>query len=265
MERKTILITGGAQGQGRADAIKFAQNGFDVILGDVIDPAHETFRACVQELEDLGANVLAQKCDVTSMREVETLFDAAWERFGRLDVVIANAGIMTFGKIWELDEDAVWRMLDINLMGAWRTNKAAVKRMIQQGFGRIINVASTAGLKASANLGHYSMAKFGVVGLTKTLAKEAAGKGVTVNAICPTMVRSPMTERPVFIEYINQNSGTNFKSFEEMDASLSKKRPMGISFVEPRQVANLCYWLGTSEEAGLITGATLPLDAGSLL
>ncbi len=264
-QRKTILITGGAQGQGRADALKFAQNGFDIILGDVLDPSHEAFRSTISELEALGAEVLARKCDVTSLLEVDALFDAAWQKFGRLDVVIANAGIMTFGKIWELEERDVLRMLDINLTGAWRTNRAAALYMMKQGFGRIINISSTAGLKASVNLGHYSMAKFGVIGLTKTLAKEVAGKGITVNAICQTMVHSPMTERPAFIEYINKNSGTSFQTFEEMEAALSKKRAMGVSFVEPEQVANLCYWVGASEEAGLITGAALPLDAGSLL
>lgn len=265
MERKTVLITGGARGQGREHAVRFAQNGYDVILGDVIPPESQDFQQTADELGRLGSAVLAKKCDVSSIEDVDQLFLSAWERFGRIDVVIANAGIMNFGKIWELTEQQVKTMLDINLIGAWRTNRAASVYMMKQGFGRIINISSTAGLKASMNLGHYCMAKFGVVGLTKTLAKEIAKYGVTVNAVCQTMVRSPMTERPEFIAYINENSGTNYRDFSEMDAAMKKKRAMGVAFVACEQVSALCYWLGNSPEAAMITGACIPFDAGSLL
>ena len=219
----------------------------------------------MKELNDLGAEVVAMKCDVTSSEEMEALFKASWDKFGRLDVCIANAGIMTFGLTWELTDEQVQKTIDINLIGAWRTDKEAAKYMLKQGFGRIINISSTAGLKASPNLCHYAMAKFGLMGLTKSLAKEVAKKGITVNAICPSMVKSPMTEQPAFLGHIKYTTGMEFHSFEEMDKGLSPKRPMGIAFIDPQDVSDMCFWVGDSHEARLISGAALGLDAGSLI
>ncbi len=265
MDRKVIAITGGAQGQGRLHAIKFAENGYDVALADMQEPTSERFQETVRELNELGAQVLAMKADVTSAEEMEAFFTAIWDKFGRLDVCIANAGIMNFGLTWELTDKQVQQMIDINLIGAWRTDKEAVKLMLKQGFGRIINISSTAGLKASPNLCHYAMAKFGLMGLTKSLAKEVAKKGITVNAVCPSMVKSPMTEAPAFLGHIKYTTGMEFHSFEEMDKGLSPKRPMGIAFIDPQDVSDMCFWVGDSHEARLISGQALGLDAGSLI
>ncbi len=260
---KTIVITGGASGQGLSHAKKFAENGFNVVIGDVCSP--EALAEAKQAIVQKGAEVLALRCDVTDYAEVKNLFQAAKDTFGTVDVVIANAGIMNFGKTWELTEEQVMRMVDIHLVGTWRTCSVAAKLMLEQGGGRIINVASTAGLKASPNLGHYAMAKAGIISLTKTLAKEVAKKGITVNVLCATMIESPMTRQVPFLDHIYQTSGVRYASFEEMNEQMKAKRPMGIAFLPIEPASELCYWAATSEAARYITGAVLPLDAGTML
>lgn len=262
---KTIIITGAAQGQGLSHGIAFAKLGYNVVIGDIFPADHALMKAAQKKVEAEGAKALALQCDVTNPQQVEDMFATAAEVFGTIDVVISNAGIMTFGATWDLTEEQVKKTIDINLLGTWRVNKEAAKYMMKQGSGRIINISSTAGLKGTPNLAHYTMSKFGVIGLTKTLAKELAKRGITVNVICPTMVRTPMTNRPEFVDYLNKMNGTNFKTFEEADEAMSKKRAMGIAFIEPEDVTRMIVWVATSPEARLVTGATLAIDAGSML
>ena len=146
MERKVVLITGGAMGQGKAHALKFAQNGFDVVLADMQDPEGETFKETVAEIEATGAKALAVKCNICSDEDMQNLFAKAWETFGRLDVVIANAGVINFGYTWELTDAQVEKVINIDLIGTWRTDKYAALYMRKQGFGRIINISSTSGM-----------------------------------------------------------------------------------------------------------------------
>lgn len=262
---KTVVITGGAQGQGLSHALMFARAGYQVVIGDILPLKDERVVSAGAGIREAGGQALAVVCDVCSPGQVEDMFAKAAKAFGTIDVVISNAGIMTFGRTWELTEEKVMQTLDINLMGTWRVNKEAVKYMMKQRSGRIINISSTAGLKGTPSLGHYTMSKFGVVGLTKTLAKEVAAMGITVNVICPTMVKTPMTQRPEFLEYLSGMKGKTYASFEEADADMSRGRAMGIAFIQPGDVSRMAYWLASSEEARLITGAALPLDAGSML
>ena len=262
---KSVVITGGAQGQGLSHACAFAKEGYDIVIGDIFDPDDPIALDPVKKIEESGSIAIAVKCDVTNMDDVEAMFAIANDKFGSIDVVISNAGIMTFGPTWGLTENQVKQTLDINLTGTWRVNKVAAKYMILQKHGRIINVSSTAGLKGTPNLAHYVMSKFGVIGLTKTLAKELVSFGITVNVICPTMVKTGMTERTDFLDYLEAISGVRYSGFDEANEIMSAKRPMGIAFLDAADVSALCVWIATSREARLITGATLPLDAGSLL
>ena len=263
--KKTVVITGGAQGQGLSHALTFAKKGFNIVIGDRLDTCSDIVQEAVAKIKEEGGDALAVKCDVTKTDEVEKMFKEADEKYHSIDIVISNAGIMTFGATWELTDEVVLQTIDINLLGTWRVNKEAVKYMMKQNSGRIINISSTAGLKGTPNLCHYSRSKFGVLGLTKTLAKEVAKYGITVNALCPTMVKTPMTERPEFLKYINNMNGKNWESFEEANEELSQKRAMGVAFISPEDVSKMVDWIATSDEARLITGATLPLDAGSML
>lgn len=255
-EKKVVLITGGAMGQGRTHAYMYAKNGFDVVLADMLEPETEVFQETIEECLKLGADVLAMRCDITSTPDMEALFKKAWEKFERLDVVIANAGIINFGYTWELTDQQVEKVMDINLMGTWRTNKYAAKYMLKQGFGRIINISSTSGLYGTPKLATYCMSKWGILGLTKTLAKEVGPKGIIVNALCPTKVKTPMCETMEYVQFINDLTGKDFKSVEEMYN--------GVPFLEVEDIASMVYWLGTSREAGKFNGREVPLDLGTL-
>ena len=255
-EKKTVLITGGAMGQGRAHAYKYAENGFHVILADMQDPSQDAFRETIEECEKRGAQVLAMKCNITSTEEMERLFAGAWNRFGRLDVVIANAGVINFGYTWELTDEQVEKVININLIGTWRTDKYAAQYMLKQGFGRIINISSTSGLYGTPKLATYCMSKWGILGLTKTLAKEVGPKGIIVNALCPTKVKTTMCETMEYVQFINDLTGKNFQTVEEMFN--------GVPFLEVEDISSMVYWMGTSREAGKFNGREVALDLGTL-
>ncbi len=255
-QRKVVLITGGAMGQGRAHALKYAENGFDVVLGDMLDPADERFQETVKEVEQRGGKALAVQCNITSDEQMQAMFQTAWETFGRLDVVIANAGVINFGYTWELTDQQVQKVIDINLIGTWRTDKYAAQYMLKQGFGRIINISSTSGLYGTPQLATYCMSKWGILGLTKTLAKEVGSKGIIVNALCPTKVKTPMCETESYVKFINDLTGKNFANWQEMYE--------GVPFLEVDDIADMVYWLGTSRAAGKFNGREVALDLGTL-
>ena len=256
MERKVVLITGGAMGQGKAHALKFAENGFDVVLADMQDPAGEVFSATVAEIEKLGAKALAVKANVTSDDDMKALFEKAWDTFGRIDVVVANAGVINFGYTWELTDAQVQKVIDIDLIGTWRTDKYAAIYMKKQGFGRIINISSTSGMYGTPQLATYCMAKWGVRGLTKTLAQELKGTGIVVNTVCPTKVKTPMCETQSYVDFINDLTGKHFKDWQEMYDS--------VPFLDVEDISDMVFWLGTSRAAGKFSGRDLGLDLGTL-
>ncbi len=256
MERKVVLITGGAMGQGKAHALKYAENGFDVVLADMQDPDGEVFKSTVAEIEALGAKVLTVKCNVCVDEDMQNLFAKTWETFGRLDVVIANAGVINFGYTWELSDAQVEKVIDIDLIGTWRTDKYAAIYMRKQGFGRIINISSTSGMYGTPKLATYCMAKWGVRGLTKTLAQELKGTGIVVNAVCPTKVKTPMCETDNYVQFINDLTGKHFQNWQEMYE--------GVPFLEVEDISDMVFWLGTSRSAGKFSGRDLGLDLGTL-
>lgn len=255
-DKKVVLITGGAMGQGKAHALKHASNGFNVVLADMLDPSDSRFKETIEECNKLGAKVLAVKSDITSDEEMESLFQQAWDMFGHIDVVIANAGVINFGNTWQLTTQQVEKVIDINLIGTWRTDKYAVKYMLKQGFGRIINISSTSGLYGTPKLATYCMSKWGIIGLTKTLSKEVGSKGIIVNALCPTKVKTPMCETMEYVQFINDLTGHNFTSVEEMYN--------GVPFLEVEDIASMVYWMSTSREASKFNGQAVPLDLGTL-
>ena len=250
MERKVVLITGGAMGQGKSHALKFAENGFDVVLADMQDPEGETFKQTVAEIEAAGAKALAVRANITSDEDMQNLFEKAWQIFGRIDVVVANAGVINFGYTWELTDAQVQKVIDIDLIGTWRTDKYAALYMRKQGFGRIINISSTSGMYGTPKLATYCMAKWGVRGLTKTLAQELKG------TVCPTKVKTPMCETDSYVQFINDLTGKNFANWQEMYD--------GVPFLEVADISDMVYWLGTSRAAGKFSGRDLGLDLGTL-
>lgn len=237
-DKKTVLITGGAMGQGRTHAVEFAKKGYDCILLDMLDPTDERFAETIKLAQSEGAEVLALKTNICSTEEMETAFATAWETFGRLDVVVANAGIINFGYTWELSDEAVEKALAVNLEGTWRTDKYAARYMREQGYGRIINISSVSGLKGTEQLATYCMTKFGIIGLTKTLALELRNSGLPIycNVVCPTKVRTPMCETQQYVDFVNSTMGKNFDSWQEMfeDEKIPAASSSSIPSTSPR-------------------------------
>ena len=264
-DKKTVLITGGAMGQGRTHAVEFAKKGYDCVLLDMLDPTDERFAETVKMVEEAGGTALAIKTNICSTEEMEAAFAKAWETFGRLDVVIANAGIINFNYTWDLTDAEVEKALAVNLEGTWRTDKYAALYMRKQGYGRIINISSVSGLKGTAKLATYCMTKFGIVGLTKTLALELPREGLPIygNVVCPTQVRTPMCETHAYVDFVNSTMGKNFSSWQEMFDD--EKNPGGIKFLNPIDITKMVQWLADSDEATKFNGREIVIDLGAML
>lgn len=264
-DKKVVLITGGAMGQGRTHAVELAKLGYNCVLLDLQDPTDERFQETVRQVEEVGGEALALKCNICSSEDMEAAFAKAWDTYGRLDVVIANAGIINFGYTWELEDSKVEAALAVNLEGTWRTDKYAAQYMRKQGYGRIINISSVSGLKGTEQLATYCMTKFGIVGLTKTLALELRNSGLPIycNVVCPTKVRTPMCETDTYVDFVNTTMGKNFKTWQEMFED--EKNPGGIKFLNPEDVTAMVVWLAESPEATLFTGREIVVDKGAML
>ena len=246
-EKKVVLITGGAMGQGRAHAYKYAENGFDVVLADMQDPENETFKETITHCESLGAKVLAVKANITSTEDMENLFKSAWDTFGRLDVVIANAGVINFAYTWELTDEQVEKVININLIGTWRTDKYAAQYMLKQGFGRIINISSTNGINTYYPMCiDYDASKAALISLTHNLAFEF-GPYVNVNAIAPG-----------FIGTENELDGYDEEFLNEEQEKIMVKR-----YGKPEEVAYLVKFL-ISDEANFINNSIIRIDGGQI-
>lgn len=264
-DKKVVLITGGAMGQGQTHAVEFAKKGYACVLLDMLDPSDERFAKTIQLVKDEGAEVLPLKTNICSTEEMEAAFEKAWNTYGRLDVVVANAGIINFNYTWDLTDSEVEKALAVNLEGTWRTDKYAALYMRKQGYGRIINISSVSGLKGTAQLATYCMTKFGIIGLTKTLALELQSEGLPIycNAVCPTKVRTPMCETQQYVDFVNSTMGKNFANWQEMFDD--EKNPGGIKFLNPIDITKMVLWLAESDEATKFNGREVVIDMGAML
>jgi NAD(P)-dependent dehydrogenase (short-subunit alcohol dehydrogenase family) len=201
-----------------------------------------------------GQRALALPCDVRQESEVVRVIQAGLDNFGKIDILVNNAAIGgPIGTTWELSE-AVWHeMLDINLTGVWRGCKAIAPHFIERHQGRIINISSGAGLKGIGMMSHYAAAKHGVIGLTRSLAIEMAPHGVTVNAICPGSVDTPLLRAEG--ELYGMDWETARRTFESYH--------LLPTLLEARDISEACLWLA-SDAARYVTGLALPVDAGFL-
>lgn len=202
---RVALVTGAARGQGRSHAVALARAGADVVICDIAadigsigyplgtpDDLATTAEMVVAE----GRRCVARVVDVRDARALEQLVADATEAFGSVDIACANAGVCGYAKVWELTDEMWADMIATNLTGVFHTLRAVTPGMIERGFGRIVATSSMGGRMGNAHLGHYVAAKWGVIGLVKTLALETARTGVTVNAVCPASVDTPMLHNP---------------------------------------------------------------------
>ena len=242
MKGKTVIITGGARGIGKAAALKLGSLGANLVIHYLGNDkaASETEEACKQ----LGAEILLIKGDVASAEQCEKIAAAALERFGRIDVLINNAGITRDGLLMRMEEKDFDSVINTNLKGTFLMTKAVSRQMLKQSYGRIINMASVVGITGNQGQANYSASKAGVIGLTKSFALEVAAKGITVNAVAPGFIETDMTD------------AMTDAAIEAAKALIPAKR-MG----SPEDVAEVIAFLA-SEQSGYITGQTVCVDVG---
>jgi SDR family mycofactocin-dependent oxidoreductase len=266
---RVALVTGAARGVGREVALGLAGAGADLALLDRCKPLDTTPYALASaddlervraEIEGLGRRCLALTADVTDLAGMTAAVEAALEGLGRLDIVVANAGIFTWGRLWELTEEQWDETIDVNLKGTWVTLKATVPHLIAQGSGTVICVSSTAGLRGCPNIAHYVASKHGVVGLARSLAMEVGEYGITVNAVCPSRMKTPMVTHPAYYEEFAGPGGTE----RDLDLVSRGEQVLPVDAVPVSAVKEAVVWLA-SDAARHITGVALPVDAGELL
>jgi len=259
LEGKVAFITGAARGQGRSHAVRLAEEGADIIAVDIGSPTD--LAQTVKEVEALDRRIVAGRADVRDFGGLTAALDDGVARLGRLDIVVANAGIVSFGTAEELTEQA-WRdVIDVDLTGVWLTVKAAIPHLRATGGGSITIMNSGAGLKGAPNLGHYAAAKHGVVGLMQSLANELAPDMVRVNTVHPSAVDTDMIHnQALYHQLLPDHPGDITR--QEIEPVFQTLNALPIPWVESVDISNAVLFLA-SDEARYITGVTLPVDAGA--
>lgn len=240
--KQTAIVTGGSRGIGRAVAVRLAKDGMNLVINyrGNSEAAEETERLC----RELGAEVLLVQGDVSCAEDCEKLAAQAKEAFGRVDVLVNNAGITRDGLLARMTEEDFRAVLDVNLVGPWNMMKAVNRIMMKQRYGRIVNLSSVTGLMGNMGQTNYAAAKAGILGMTKSYAREVASRGITVNAVAPGFIDTDMTEA--------MPEGAKDKIITGI--------PMGRTG-KPEDVAEAVAFLA-SEQAGYITGEVLRVDGG---
>lgn len=243
LDGQTALVTGGGRGIGRAIAIALAEAGAEVVVNYANSAAAAD--EVVAQISSAGGSAYALKANVSVEAEVDGLIKAVLERSGRLDVLVNNAGITRDGLLMRMKTEDWQSVIDLNLSGVFLCSRAVARPMLKQKSGRIINITSVVGLMGNAGQANYAAAKAGVIGLTKSTAKELASRGITVNAVAPGFIATDMTK--------------------DLDAELILKDiPLG-TFGTQEQVAGAVRFLAADPAAAYITGQVLQVDGGMVM
>ncbi|MFC4769083.1 3-oxoacyl-ACP reductase FabG [Effusibacillus consociatus] len=241
LQDKVAIITGGANGIGKETALLFAKNGAKLVISDFDE---EAGLAALQEIRNLGTEAEFVKVNVSNLYDVQQMVDAAVERFSRIDVLINNAGITRDGFLVKMDPTQWDQVVAVNLTGVFYCTQAVAKVMMDQGQGVILNAASVVGLYGNIGQTNYSATKSGVIGMTKTWAKELGPKGIRVNAVAPGFIMTGMTG----------------KVPDKVLDSMKEKTPLR-RLGQPADIANAYLFLA-SDEASFVNGAVLSVDGG---
>ncbi len=243
LKDKVALVTGGGRGIGEAIVLALAKEGADIVACDI---NLENLKEVARKVEKLGRKILILKTDVSEVREVDELVKKALDKFTKIDILVNNAGITRDNLILRMSEEEWDQVLDINLKGAFNCLKAVARPMMKARWGRIINISSIVGMMGNPGQVNYAASKAGIIGLTKSAAKELASRGINVNAIAPGFIKTAMTEA----------------LSDEVKERLSSQIPLK-RLGEVGDVANLVVFLA-SDDASYITGEVIKVDGGML-
>ncbi|WP_027943789.1 mycofactocin-coupled SDR family oxidoreductase [Amycolatopsis taiwanensis] len=265
LDGRVALVTGGARGQGRAHARALAAEGAHVVVCDIaaqvptvaypmataedLDETVETIRAA-------GGMASAATVDVRDSKAVDEVVGRTVAEFGRLDVLVANAGICGFSRVTDISDDSWHDMIETNLGGVFRCVRAVLPHMTGAGYGRIVATSSGAGRGGMATLGHYVAAKWGLIGLIKSVALETARTGVTANVVCPTTVRTPMVVNDA--SFATFCPGVERPEVDDVVPRLAAMDPMGVPWLEPEDVTRAVLYFVT--DPGRTSGTVLEVD-----
>ncbi|NMB26646.1 MAG: 3-oxoacyl-[acyl-carrier-protein] reductase [Tissierellia bacterium] len=240
--RRVALVTGASRGIGRAIATRLASSNIDIVINynKDLEGAEETQKQC----EKIGVKTRILQGDMGKEEDVNLIFENIVDEFGKIDILINNAGITIDGLLISMKEEAFREVLEVNLFSAFYTMKLAARIMAKNRFGRIINISSIVGIRGNAGQVNYSASKAGLIGMTKSLAKEMAKRNIRVNAIAPGFIETDMTHK--------LSNNIKNKMLEEI--------PVGY-FGKPEDIGNLVNFL-VSEEANYITGQVISIDGG---
>lgn len=244
-EEKIVLITGGSRGIGKEVALTYAKNGYKVVINYVSDKTD--VEGLKKELKEKGAESLIVKANVSQQEEVENLVKQTIEKFGKIDVLVNNAGITRDNLLMRMSEEDFNKVIEINLKGTFLVTKAVTKYMMKRRQGSIINLSSVVGVSGNAGQSNYAASKAGIIGFTKSIAKELASRNIRANAVAPGFIATDMTS--VLSDAVKEN----------INNQIPLKR-MGTA----KEVAELIYFLG-SEKSGYITGQVINIDGGMVM
>lgn len=245
LKGKVAIVTGSGRGIGKAIALKLAENGADIVINDI--PGSDYADDTKKEIEALGVRAIVVRGDVRNQEDVEKLVDTTVKTFGRLDILVNNAGITRDGLMIRMSEEDWDMVLDINLKGAFNCIKAAVRPMMKQRSGSIINIASVVGVMGNAGQANYTASKAGLIGLTKTVAKEFSSRNIRANAVAPGFIESHMTD--VLTDEVKN------KYFDAIPLS---------RFGTTEDVSKAVLFLA-SDLSSYITGQTINVDGGLVM
>jgi len=245
LEGKAALVTGASRGIGREIALELARQGANVAVN--FSGSEAKANEVVDEIKALGREAFAVKCNVSNAEEVAAMVKGTIDTFGKLDILVNNAGITRDNLLMRMKEEEWDDVININLKGVFLCTKAVTRQMMKQRVGRIINIASIVGVSGNPGQANYVAAKAGVIGLTKTTAKELASRNITVNAIAPGFITTDMTD----------------KLSEEVKAGMLKQIPLA-RLGEPKDIAKMTAFLA-SDDSAYMTGQTLHIDGGMVM
>lgn len=245
LENKVALVTGGSRGIGREIALELARNGANVVITYVNN--EEKANEVIDEIKSMGVKALAIKADVSKKSDVQRMIEKVEEEFNSVDILVNNAGITKDNLLIRMKEEEWDEVMNVNLKGTFLCTKAVARMMMKKRYGKIINITSVVGITGNIGQGNYSASKAGIIGFTKSIARELASRGIRVNAIAPGFIETDMTE------VLN----------EDIKNAMLKSIPLG-TFGKPKDIANTVVFLASSK-SDYITGQVINVNGGMFM